>query len=260
MDPYQELEGRWKALRGRADLQVREVACVGVARTLLCVELGPIDAPAVALSAGIHGDEPAGIWTLLDLVEQGELDTRFSYRLWPCTNPTGLVSGTRASAEGVDLNRTFGRGGTSPEARAILTANRDRKFLASLDLHEDRDAAGFYAYEYGTGTLAKAIIEALDRCALPVQALEREYDLGVPLPAEAMQLERGCVRVDPVREGEALSGFSYSLAMLRRGVPHVLTLEAAGLASPEQRRRMLREAVLTVLARLHLDDLSPVTD
>ena len=67
------------------------------------------------------------------------------------------AGGTRESADGVDVNRSFGRGGQSPEARAILTANRDRKFVLSIDLHEDCDADGFYCYEYGGGDIGRSV-------------------------------------------------------------------------------------------------------
>ncbi|MBV9270780.1 MAG: hypothetical protein JO165_06795, partial [Candidatus Eremiobacteraeota bacterium] len=89
MMDYDALEARWKALRSHGDVTVREVACEGVLRTLLCAELGPVEAPVVTISAGVHGDEPAGVIALLTLAEENDLDKRFAYRLWPCTNPSG---------------------------------------------------------------------------------------------------------------------------------------------------------------------------
>ncbi|MDQ6827169.1 MAG: hypothetical protein M3Z14_08235, partial [Candidatus Eremiobacteraeota bacterium] len=65
------------------------MACVGAARTLLLAELGDARSPAVSISAGVHGDEPAPPWALLNIVASGMLDPRFAYRIWPCTNPTG---------------------------------------------------------------------------------------------------------------------------------------------------------------------------
>jgi hypothetical protein len=91
-------------------------------------------APLVALSAGVHGDEPAGPWALLSIVRDGLLDARFNYRVWCCTNPSGYERGTRENAEGHDINRSFNAGGTTPEARAIVTSNRDRRFALGIDL------------------------------------------------------------------------------------------------------------------------------
>ena len=77
---YGELQARWKRLRERG-VRVREVACVGAPRTLLCAEAGDHASPAIAIAAGVHGDEPAGAWALLELVESGALDP--SFRLPP---------------------------------------------------------------------------------------------------------------------------------------------------------------------------------
>lgn len=202
---YQQLAARWKSLRSTHDLALREVACVGAPRTLLCADLGESTKPAIHLSAGVHGDEPAGVLALLELVEGRMLDERFAYRIWPCTNPTGFDARARASVDGVDVNRTFGRGGSSPEAKAIVMANRDRKFALAIDLHEDDEARAFYCYEYGERELGKAIAAS-------------------------------CLRPDPVAEAESIGGLSLSLLLRRGAASHVLTFESP--ASLELRERV----------------------
>lgn len=245
---YRELERRWKRLRGRADVRVREVACAGVPRTLLCVELGDATSRTIAIAAGVHGDEPAGPWALLDFVESDALDPAFAYRLWPCTNPTGFDAGTRASIEGVDINRTFGRGGQSPEARAIITANRDRKFALSLDLHEDSDAAGFYCYEYGGGEIGRAVVAALDAAALPIDPLTETFHTAGPLRDEHCARERGRITADHRVEASILGGLSYSLAIARRAARYALTFETPSREKWELRLAMVRRAVGTAIA------------
>jgi predicted deacylase len=247
---YDALETRWKALRASHGVAVREVACVGAPRTLLCAEFGDAAQPAIALAAGVHGDEPAGPWALLELVEKRELDPRFAYRIWVCTNPSGYRLGTRENAEGLDVNRTFGRGGQSPEARAILTANRDRKFVLSIDLHEDCDAAGFYCYEYGGSELGSAIVAAMDRAVLPVQPLDAAYDLGAPLAAEHVRFERGHVLPNVSAEGASLGGLSYSLAIVRHATPRALTLESPSALPWVTRLEMHYLAVRAAIATL----------
>ena len=232
---YRQLERRWKQLRRIDGLRVHEVACVNAPRTLLCVEFGDPRGPAIAIAAGIHGDEPAGPWALLDLVESGGLDPAFSYRVWPCTNPTGYDAGTRAAADGSDLNRTFDRGGRSPEARAILTANRDRKFVLSLDLHEDCDARGFYCYEYGGGEVGRHAIAALDAAGLPVDPLEATFATAGPLDESSATRERGRIVADHFAEAAVLGELSYSLAVARHAARHALTFESPSQASWESR-------------------------
>lgn len=250
--PYAELVAAWKALRSRGDLSVREVACVGASRTLLCAEIAaPAGAPVIALSAGVHGDEPAPPWALLSLVRDGLLDRAFGYRLWPCTNPTGYERGTRENAEGADINRSFNRGGTTPEARAIVTANRDRKFALAFDLHEDFEADGFYAYEPVTPEgpiLARSIVAALDANALPVENLREGFDLGYPPEAGHLRtIERGAVYPDPAAEREFFAGTPYSLYVLRRAARRVLTCESPRRRAWDERLAMHRIAVVTAL-------------
>jgi predicted deacylase len=247
---YKEFERRVKSLRASHGMRVREVAAVGAPRTLLCVELGAADLPVVALSAGVHGDEPAGPAALLDLLESGNLDSRYAYRIWPCTNPTGMDAGTRASGDRLDINRTFGRGGGSPEAKAVIMANRDRKFALSIDLHEDCDAEGFYCYDYGDGSLGRAVVAALDAADLAVAPFDAPYDLGSALPNDAVRFERGTVRADPITEAIAVGGLSYSLLLARNAAAYVLTFETPSSMQWNTRLAMHRIAVGAAIAGL----------
>jgi protein MpaA len=245
---YGDLEARWKALRRSGAIAVREVASVGAPRTLLCAELGSAAAPAVTIAAGVHGDEPAGPWALLECVEDAVLDDGgFSYRLWPCTNPSGYVHGTRESADGVDINRSFGRGGQTPEARAIITANRDRKYLLSIDLHEDCDAEGFYCYEYGTGDAGRSVIEAVRSAGFAVQDLA-QCDLGAPF--EQTQLDDGVVRPHAGMELESIGGLSYSMSIVRHAAQRALTFETPTRLPWKQRLTIHRIAIKAAIAAL----------
>jgi murein peptide amidase A len=246
--PYSELVTRWKALRTSHDIRVREVACVNAPRTLLCAEWGDAATPAIALAAGVHGDEPAGPWALLEFVESGALDPHYSYRIWPCTNPTGYDARTRENVDGVDINRTFGRGGSAPESRAIVTANRDHKFVLSIDLHEDCDARGFYCYEYGGARIGHAIVDALDRAQFSIDPLETTFELAGPLDDAHCERERGRIEADPLREGTLLGGLSYSLAIARHAARHALTFETPSKQAWETRLAMHRLALRAAVA------------
>ncbi len=222
---YSDLVAAWKALRGRENLAIREVACVGAPRTLLCVELGDYRAPTVSIATGINGDERTGPIALYELVRDRLLDPHYSYRLWPCMNPTGFDRGTRGNSDGIDLNRTFGRGGSSPEAKAILTATRDHRYILSLDLHDDLEENGFYCYSYGEHAWAETM------CA----------SLASDLASDPLQTP------DPEEELHEIGGYSYSLAFARRGMVRVGTLEAPGRLPEERRVALMRSAVLAAL-------------
>jgi hypothetical protein len=245
----------WRSLRAQTGLRLREIACVGAPRTLLLGELGDPRLPVVALSAGMHGDEPAGVWALFSLVRDGLLDPRFSYRIWPCFNPTGFDAGTRVNAEGIDVNRSFGRGGQSPEAKAVLTANRDRTFALAIDLHEDHEAGGFYLYETAaageTGCYAAPVTAALTAAGFPLQQLTPEFDAGPPGSEVAHTRLPGAVVVDAVREAPFFGGaLPLGLILIRRAVPCALTFEAPLCRNREERVAMHRVAVVEALRQL----------
>ncbi len=267
--PYDELERAWKALR-LPGVTAREVACSGVFRTLLVVDVEPrnssrdrrpganarggLNATAVIMTAGVHGDEPAGPWALLSIVRDGLLDRDFAYRLWPCTNPSGYELRTRTNAEGIDVNRSFGRGGKSVEARAMMAANGDMRFALNLDLHEDFEADGFYCYEPRVDDVSfgPAIVRAMDEAGLPVQDLHDEYELGYPPEAVHIRaLERGRVIPDVRAETEHMAGgLPHSIFLLRRAVHRSLTFESPACLRWEDRIAMHRLATVTALERL----------
>lgn len=249
---YQVLAAAWRALRRTTGIRVREVACVGVARTLLLAELGDSRLPLVTIAAGVHGDEPAGPSALYGIVRDGLLDRRFAYRLWPCVNPSGFAAGTRTNAEGIDVNRSFGRGGRSPEARAILTANRDRRFVLAIDLHEDHEADGFYLYETASAgqpsRYAAAVTEALREAGLPLQRFGADFELGPPGSETAQRRELGAVIVDADAETPFFAGaLPVGLVLVRRAAPYALTFESPRCARPDERLAAHRLAVVSAL-------------
>lgn len=249
---FADLRTAWLSLRASHGILVREVACVGASRTLLCVELDPMTVSSITLVAGVHGDEPAAPWALFSLVRDRLLDRRFGYRIWPCTNPTGYEAGTRESGEGVDINRTFSKGGTSPESRAIITANRDRAYALSIDLHEDHEATGFYGYETlvdRTPRYRDVVTTALDCAGLPLQTIHPGFDLGTPPEAEsAQEVTRGWIAVDAKREAAYFNGLPFTLAMSRRAAPHALTFESPRTRAWDERIAYHRVAVTAAIA------------
>lgn len=107
--------------------------------------------PGIYLSAGIHGDEPAGPLALLNLMREGFFDVPAHWWICPTLNPTGLVARTRENVGGIDLNRDYWIR-SSPEVIAH-SAWLDRFVKPDLfiSLHEDWESTGFYFYEINLG-------------------------------------------------------------------------------------------------------------
>lgn len=127
-------------------------------------------APRIYISAGIHGDEPAGPLAARELLHRDLIPRQAWIWLCPCLNPTGFPRNTRTCAEGLDLNRDY-RHGTTAEVRAhIAWLHTLPLFDLALCLHEDWEAAGFYLYELNPAnqpSLAPDILQAVaDVCPI----------------------------------------------------------------------------------------------
>lgn len=118
----------------------------------------------IYLSAGIHGDEPAPPFALLELIEEGILDDRAVWFVCPLLNPVGFLRRTRENAAGIDLNRDY-KALRSLEIQAHARwLQRQPNFDVTLCLHEDWEATGYYLYELNSAqrpTLAPAILAAV---------------------------------------------------------------------------------------------------
>lgn len=105
----------------------------------------------IYLSAGIHGDEPAGPLAALALMQAGAFPENRHCIVCPALNPGGLAAVSRTNRLGLDLNRDY-LNMTSPETAAhsrwLLTRPTPGLFVS---LHEDWETAGFYFYEINLG-------------------------------------------------------------------------------------------------------------
>ncbi len=108
-------------------------------------------APTLYLSAGIHGNEPAGVLAILELLQQERFSPDIHWLIFPCLNPTGYAAGTRHNHQGIDLNRDYLLQ-HSDETRTHTTWLRSEcpNIDLYLSLHEDWEARGCYLYEINT--------------------------------------------------------------------------------------------------------------
>jgi murein peptide amidase A len=131
----------------------------------------PGNGPHIYVSAGIHGDEPAGPLALLELMETGFFTLDYQWSLCPALNPTGLAAATRENDQGMDLNRDY----WLRESDEVVAHTRwlDRIDTPDLviSLHEDWETTGFYFYEINLTedhpSRAQRILEAVRPWFLP---------------------------------------------------------------------------------------------
>lgn len=106
------------------------------------------DGAPVLVTAGHHGNEPAGPMAALNYVrEVGENGTALDITLYPLINPDGYEADMRHNAHDVDLNRDYGFF-KEPETLALIGSIGREDYIAALDMHEAPMATkGFYVYE-----------------------------------------------------------------------------------------------------------------
>ena len=117
---------------------------------------GPV-ARTVFISAGIHGNEAAGVYCLLDLIES-LADQPIAYRttamhIIPLINPWGWAYDQRFTPEGIDINRDF-TSLLSQEAQIIRAFIETHAFDRVIALHQDASVDGFYLYQFAAAVPA----------------------------------------------------------------------------------------------------------
>ncbi len=128
---------------------------------LYYVNAGDANAKRVLLSAGIHGDEPAGVYALLEFLAGPVKDyiKDINFSIFPCLNPWGFENDCRFNANGIDINRCFVRN-TSRTAVMLKGFIKSRSgYRLAINMHEDNtgmkvgdfpveaNPRGFYLYE-----------------------------------------------------------------------------------------------------------------
>lgn len=129
-------------------------------------------APRVMISAGFHGEEPAGPWGVLALLRDAPdtLLDQVHLSVLPLVNSTGFAKGLRLNARGENPNRGFGaHAGTDrlsaegallvQHASHLLPAARDGLYCG----HEDQEQSHTYLYTFEPnkppGAFSQGLIE-----------------------------------------------------------------------------------------------------
>ena len=118
----------------------------------------------IYLSAGIHGDEPAGPLAALRLLQENRWPAHAELWFCPCLNPMGFAANRRENPDGKDLNRDYRHLETAEVRTHIAWLERQPQFDVYLCLHEDWESHGFYLYEQNPDSqppLAETIVEAV---------------------------------------------------------------------------------------------------
>ncbi|HEX5790956.1 MAG TPA: M14 family metallocarboxypeptidase, partial [Luteolibacter sp.] len=182
---------------------------------------------SIYLSAGMHGDEPAGPLALLELLREGFFSPAARWAICPALNPTGLAAGTRDNAQGIDLNRDY-RLRSTDEVRAHagwLDARSAPDLF--LSLHEDWETRGFYLYEINQG------VDAPQRARAILQAVDPWFDAEPGIIDGHRVREAGWIY--HAAEPDLPEGWPEAIHLAKLGCPLSFTFETPSKAPLEER-------------------------
>ena len=195
----------------------------------------------VLISAGIHGDEPAGVETVCSFIERKNY-LRFlqewEITLVPCINPFGYETNTRTNHEGVDLNRKFKS--PSPPQEVILAQKLfDTSFDLTLELHEDVDSSGYYFFHTSADGFRPALVPGILKNVKPIMPINMDSEID-GIPATGGIIER--LTIDDTMDWWPMAYYSLS-----KGTRTCLTLETATRFPMRTRIEAHLKAIATVL-------------
>ncbi len=210
----------------------REVEAAGFVPEILAeLAAGPLIAwerpaagPRIYLSAGMHGDEPAGPLALLELLRGGFFSEEFHWLICPALNPGGLSVQRRENAEGVDLNRDYWLRSTREVAAHRIWLDAMGAPDLFISLHEDWETSGFYFYEINLGEddpqRARAIIDAT-----------RPWFPPEPGPEIDGHLARAPGWIYHAAEPDLPEGWPEAIYLAKQGCPISFTFETPSRAA-----------------------------
>ena len=107
--------------------------------------INPDGKDTIMITAGCHGNEPAPIYALYDLLKQG-IDTQKRVIIVPCIVPHGFCLHDSNNVNGININRDFFSENPQKETLALMNLVKEFKPRFVLNMHEDPDEEKFYLY------------------------------------------------------------------------------------------------------------------
>lgn len=206
----------------------------------------------VCLSGGIHGDEPAGVETILAVIEmirnKPALLDRFQFILFPCINPFGYEHHTRHNRSRIDLNRQYVRKRPPAEIRFVKKVVDGKRFDLDVEFHEDIDTPGFYMYEVFRDPAHPIGRKIIRRVA-------KKYPINLQTEIEGAPADGGLISPD-VSSGFFKRRFArkrqwpQALYFYMNGASHVITSETPVHLDMQERVEIHLIVLKTALERL----------
>lgn len=226
----------------RSDLKLQVLGKSLNDRPILKIQMGIQGRKRALLSAGIHGDEPAGVFAILQLLEQSLLTpylNNWEIIILPCLNPDGFEQSTRNNFEDIDLNRQFKLLDPPLEVK-LAQSVFDIPFDLTLELHEDIDSPGYYLYQKSkTGSKNHQLGNIILQKIGPIMPVNQQTEI------DGMPATNGVI--DRLKDPVEMDFWPMAMFSFHKGTPCCFTLETGSKFPMTDRIASHRQAVLTAL-------------
>lgn len=222
-------------------IEVDTVSAGSRTHPLVKIVLGEGNPRRILISAGIHGDEPAGVETLCVFLENHlykNFQKDWEFTLLPCINPHGFEAGSRNNQDDIDLNRQF-KESHPPREVVFVQSALSQAYHLDLELHEDVDSPGYYLYQKDKATP----LSSLGRVILDHVA--DIHPLNLASEIEELPAERGLV--SRLNDPEKMEWWPMALYANQQGCNHVFTMETSPSLPMDTRVKAHLKAIKTAL-------------
>jgi hypothetical protein len=146
----------------------------------------------VLLIGGVHGDEPAGVLSILEFFknEVHKYEDHFEFTAFPCIGPSAFQNHSRLNPDHQNLNREFKKDSSAEEIKLILPLLEKYSFV--MDFHETRknatnggvnepngeDPEAFYFWEVCENKeqrVGKKILSEIEKLGIEICKWEKIY-------------------------------------------------------------------------------------
>jgi len=161
MMDYKELQNELFSLKGVDVQEIGNIHSGNIQYRVYQVCTGQKENLRILLSAGIHGDEPAGVSALIEFMKYHIKDyaDKLNFSIFPCLNPWGFEHNRRTNYYGIDINRSFVKNNSiialilkkriasGPDYALALNLHEDNTNIEVEGFPKEENPKSFYLYE-----------------------------------------------------------------------------------------------------------------
>ena len=157
-----ELLAKLKTTAAENDFTVDVFGNVEEYEMVMFKKINGEDKSNIYISAGMHGDEPAPVLAILEMIRNNSFNNDYNWYIFPLVSPIALNFGNRLTPNKKDPNREYK---DEPKLKEVIYHTEFLKKMPKCSvcffLHEDYDEEGFYMYSLPKENNEKRILDVI---------------------------------------------------------------------------------------------------